>query len=845
MRLIRLHVENFGKLQNFDYSFDKGLNVLLEENGWGKSTLAAFIKAMLYGMPASSKQSLDENERKKYMPWQGGAYGGSLEFSTASGKYRIERFFGAKESGDSFALYDLATNCESRRYSQRLGEELFGIDADGFARTVYLSQHAVIAKGDNNSITAKLGDLLDDVDDIGSFDDAMAALEKRRKYYKMTGERGRIADIEREIAALRAQIEQLSRTEDIMRQKESELSLLGERIKETSASIEEVRATLRRAGTVRERAALTAQKERMQKELSALEESARSLDTRMRGKHPSSEEIEQKRRLLDSIREARARVNEIASISTQTEKYEILNPDFAGTLPSREDLASMLSANLELQNIAHREAGLSTPAETPAARHFAHKAPPTEGEMKSLLDALAAEETARTAQKKQTGSKKRIPAVVCLILAVLFLIVAFALTPVWLAAAAVWGILSLVLFLRKEKDTPNNSAPGTLHSAIPAAREMLSSYGLSTEGNLRDGLTELSFLARQWREGEAAEQKRIKALQALRAQKQQLLRGLQEKFRTWDIILPPKNDYRDDIEALRRDTARIIRAAAEAEQRNRRREAALAEQKHLQAELTPFLRHFDPDGKMKPSECLDRVQEWETEYRRLSHRIPQLREELARFVAEKGLAAHTEQETITLPDVDALTARERAMQRELNEMQNRQAELKSHIGRLATDAERLPEVEATVRALEEELSIARANSTTIANTAQFLEEAKSGLSTRYLADMQTSFSNLLQTLMDKNAPESVMDTSFKVKLREGGKTQHPESLSQGWRDATQFCVRLSLAEALYAEGEKPPIILDDPFVNLDERRLEAAKRLLVALSQKYQILYLVCHAERR
>ena len=99
--------------------------------------------------------------------------------------------------------------------------------------------------------------------------------------------------------------------------------------------------------------------------------------------------------------------------------------------------------------------------------------------------------------------------------------------------------------------------------------------------------------------------------------------------------------------------------------------------------------------------------------------------------------------------------------------------------------------------------------------------------------------------MDKDAPESVMDTSFKVKLRESGKTQHPESLSQGWRDAVQFCVRLSLTEALYAEGEVPPIILDDPFVNLDERRLTAAKRLLVSLAQKYQILYLVCHAERR
>ncbi len=857
MKLIRLHIENFGKLQNFDFSFDEGLNILLQENGWGKSTLAAFIKAMLYGMPASSKQSLDENERKKYMPWQGGAYGGSLEFSVASEKYRIERFFAAKESGDSFALYDLATNCESNRYSQRLGEELFGIDADGFARTVYLSQHAVIAKGDNNSITAKLGDLLDDVDDIGSFDDAMAALDKRRKYYKMTGERGRIADIEREIASLRAQIEQLTRAEEMMRQKESELAALTERTREITTSIEEVRAKLRRAGIIRERAALTAQKERMQKELSTLEESARALDAQMKGKHPTPEEMVQKRRLLDSIREARARVNEIASIGPQTERYEILKPDFVGKLPSREDFEAMLSANLELQNTAHREAGLNLPSENAAARHFARFAPPTEGEIKALLDALATEEAARAAQKEKKRSGKRTPAIVFLVLAVLSLVAGIVITPILFGVATVFGIIALCFFLKKDTSKKSsNSALCTLHSALPktvpteftaeiAARDMLSRYGFPTGGNLRDGLTELSLLSRQWREGEAAEQKRAKALQSLRAKKQQLLRELQEKFRAWDIVLPPKNDYRDDIEALRRDVSRITRAAAEAEQRNRRREAALAEQKRLQAELTPFLRHFDPDCKMKPSECLDRIQEWESEYRRLSRRIPQLRDELERFVAEKGLSAQTEQENSTLPDVDALSARERAMQKELAEMQSRQVELKSHIGRLSTDVERLPELESTVRTLEEELTIARANSTTIANTAQFLEEAKSGLSTRYLADMQTSFSTLLQTMMDGNAPESVMDTSFKIKLRKSGKTQHPESLSQGWRDAVQFCVRLSLAEALYGEGEVPPIILDDPFVNLDERRLTAAKRLLAELSGKYQILYLVCHAERR
>jgi hypothetical protein len=223
----------------------------------------------------------------------------------------------------------------------------------------------------------------------------------------MTGERGRIADIEREIANARVQIEQLSRTEEMMRQKESEIAILIDRAKEVGASIEEVRATLHQAGLVRERAAHVAQNARMQKELASLEESARSLDARMRGKHPTPVEMEEKRRLLEGIREARARVNEIASLSAQTEKYEILKPDFQGTLPSKDDFSSMLAANLELQNIIHREVGLQTPTESAAARYFTKFAPPAEEEIKALSDALTAEEAAKATKAEQKGSGKR------------------------------------------------------------------------------------------------------------------------------------------------------------------------------------------------------------------------------------------------------------------------------------------------------------------------------------------------------------------------------------------------------------------------------------------------------
>ena len=64
MRILRLHIENFGTLHDYDLELQDGLHVIHEENGWGKSTLAAFIKAMFYGLPRTAKRSLAENDRR-------------------------------------------------------------------------------------------------------------------------------------------------------------------------------------------------------------------------------------------------------------------------------------------------------------------------------------------------------------------------------------------------------------------------------------------------------------------------------------------------------------------------------------------------------------------------------------------------------------------------------------------------------------------------------------------------------------------------------------------------------------------------------------------------------------
>ena len=105
MKLINCYIQNFGKLKDFSFEFQDGINKIKQDNGFGKTTFASFIKSMFYGLDKQTNIKSEKSERKKYMPWQGGIFGGSIEFEINNKKYRIERTFGKKSSEDTFKLF--------------------------------------------------------------------------------------------------------------------------------------------------------------------------------------------------------------------------------------------------------------------------------------------------------------------------------------------------------------------------------------------------------------------------------------------------------------------------------------------------------------------------------------------------------------------------------------------------------------------------------------------------------------------------------------------------------------------------------------------------------------------
>lgn len=109
MKINKIYIENFGCLHQYEKSFTSKINSIEEKNGFGKTTIANFIKAMFYGF-TNSKKNINDNDRIHYAPWQGGIFGGNLEFEHKGKIYKIERFFGETSSvKDTFKLYDLST----------------------------------------------------------------------------------------------------------------------------------------------------------------------------------------------------------------------------------------------------------------------------------------------------------------------------------------------------------------------------------------------------------------------------------------------------------------------------------------------------------------------------------------------------------------------------------------------------------------------------------------------------------------------------------------------------------------------------------------------------------------
>ena len=855
MKLVSCYIENFGGLSQYSMEFSAGLTVIQEPNGFGKTTLAEFIRAMFYGFPRKKGKL---GKRQKYRPWSGAKCRGHLTFEHEGRQYRIERTFGATGKGDICKIYDLQTGQETDRFTEEVGVQLFGLDADSFERSTYLPQNQPVDSLTTDSIRAKLGDLVEDANDVGNFEKAMAVLKTRRStYLPYRGSGGSVAEAAEQITRIQQMLEEAEDSAESLERLAEEKTALKKAQIQTEVEIKAVRGELEIARTAEARQA----HRRHEQELTVNLEKNQGALTALLKKYPQGtpdrEELETITQAVEGILRL-SRQEELQADGRLRQVLEAHGERFEAGIPTDRDFDDMHQLWDDHREVEAqlKACGLSPVDQTELEQlqSFFASGVPNGAELSRRE--LELEQASRLRLENQRlasqtvaapgGKKTGTPLVAALlaggvvgILAGIVMLAMSRVAPGGICLAA--GILALLgaayLNLRTAL---NRQSPG-----IPPQVQNLMTQNEREAVDLEAGVR---AFAQTYGATLPEIRQRLNRLEVLR-QRQELLHQqrneLRQQLEEYDLRLDAffdayqffeGNDPYDRLTRLQRARDGFIQAQeGERQLEGYRRERAV-----IQDQMTRFRARygFAPQNQaqlLELREDLNRLERLKATVNDLKIRLETYRRENGVFLS--GPAGDD--------DVDCrlLTLRE-------GELLDRQQQITGQLLGLNQRVKFLTERAEKIPALRDELADWQARKTEdqhraalLDDTMDFLNRAKDGLATAYMGPIRDSFATLMDRMAGEDRRGILVTPELEVSLEREGASRELAYFSTGQADLVMLCMRLALVDALFREA-KPFVILDDPFVNLDDERIRAAQALLEDLSRDRQIIYLVCHSSR-
>ncbi len=144
MIIEKLEIKSFGQLTDMVLEFSDKINIIEGQNEAGKSTIAAFIKYMLYGFETTETKDTI-GERKKRINWNTGVAEGSMTVSVAGKRYLINRSTVQVDSGarttykEDSSIIDLENGTPAFG-KLPAGEVFFGVERELFENTAFIGQ---------------------------------------------------------------------------------------------------------------------------------------------------------------------------------------------------------------------------------------------------------------------------------------------------------------------------------------------------------------------------------------------------------------------------------------------------------------------------------------------------------------------------------------------------------------------------------------------------------------------------------------------------------------------------------------------------------------------------------
>lgn len=753
MKLISLYIENFGGLSRYALEFDAGITTVVQPNGFGKTTIAEFIRAMFYGFPRKSK-TLEKSLRQKYAPWNGGQYGGNLVFEYQGQRYRLERTFGTNPKGDSLTVIALETGKKTALFGEEPGLELFDLDADSFERSTYLPQLREDGPMATASILSKLSDLVEDSTDVGNFDKAVAALRaKRSAMIPYRGSGGSVAELSEKITDLQvkldaacAQQRQLQAAQEAAAKGRRELEIAQQQLLQT----------------------------RQELELAA----ARTADRVHR---------QQYEQLCGQCRRAE-------------EQIAFYRKKYPWGLPKEESLRRAEIAAGRLREEKPEEA-------VPTSRQLEHGRLLC-GEYEALQRRFSevqrcAAELIRGETQAPEELRRGVSGKMSVIL--------------WVAGAFSLAAGGVLLFMQHMVFT-------------------LAAFGVGAMA-LIAGVV-LGCIRRRGR--------RLREQEA-RLRRQDLDRKLLNLRQQAQALETAAGNYHREIEAffakygVESKEAPYAVLLAQLEQKIAVSEHRMREKEAARQELRAVFQELNLIPLPETSAQLQQIRRDIRDLEMAEIRLKELSEQRVTMERECGEILLADPGAAV--DLRQLKTREQQLHTKITESTANFLQIQQRMQLLQDAVAQIPQLQDALFCSRSELEQQREDVRLLDATIDFLYQAKENLTTAYMGTIRSRFGAYLSMLCEELDEAFFVDPQLQVQLEKQGKARELAYFSAGQTDLVKLCMRLALVDALF-KGERVPVILDDPFVNLDDLHMDKARRLMNKLAAEHQILYLTCHSSR-
>ena len=869
MKLISAHINDFGKLHDVDIDFKEDLNVWVHDNGWGKTTFSVFIKSMLYGMEHSTARNLKENEKARYRPWQGGRYGGSLVFEENGRQYKVTREFGSKKSDDKFSLLDLKTNKTSSDYTENLGNELFGINKDTYSRSVFVELDSMPESSPD--ISAKLNNLVE-AGDVEAFDKAKKALEEKASSLKKArGNPGLIQIYQNKIDENR---ELLVDIQNRLVQNKTYSKRIAE-IEESLADAKEKQKKYTEQLSLNAKFESKMHYEQLKKDLKNAQNLHESLLAFFDGKVPDAEVIKTIDDISSEYTTVETNIKNGAVTQSEKEQYEAFKNYFAGDIPTKAQIEKCLAADSEYKQYVQGMNEKKLSAAEQEEYEFLSKRFKDKPVSEQIINAFISDVTQINEQKGEISKaeselnslrtekmiasnvKKSNPVKILLyILAGIFalagagLFVAKFNVLFGIAAFVLAAVFLVVAFVLKSPKADTS----LLDTKIADCEKNISL--LSAENEKKENALN-SFIAEYCSENLPA----VSALSRINVDFNRyaiLLKKAQE-YEQWKS-LQNKNpeDFENELKAFVKrycKTDDISAVAMEIQNLNdkltkldslERRINDDAQNKNLldqnKEKLEKILAQYKTEKAYSFAQQVQQIHDKITEIKNAESGVAQCNQKIREF--EENTENNLEElEALSKPEIstDEIKSELEQVTREINEGNSEIARNQKNIDDNSLVTEKKEDIESENERLAMDKQQKNHEYEILQKTKELLSKAKENLDANYSDPMKEGFEKYIN--MTGSELKLMIDTDLKVSVESEGQIHDSIYLSEGYKDLVNFCSRMALVDALFKES-KPPVILDDPFVNLDGNKIPNALRLVKEMSKENQILYFTCHKSR-